>query len=139
MIQIYTDGAYSSKRNQGGWAFIVISDGKIIHKDFDGLMNTTNNRMEIISVMKAFEWIKDNPGEYEIFSDSMYVIGTLTLNWKRNKNLDLWYKMDEFNQNIVKLTHVKGHSDNNWNNKCDEYAVFASSLINCKNDLCLIS
>ena len=53
MTEIYTDGAYSSSRNQGGWAFVVVQDNKIIHKEYDGLLNTTNNRMEIMGVLKA--------------------------------------------------------------------------------------
>ena len=50
---IYTDGAYSSSRNQGGWAFVVVQNNEVIYKEYDGLINTTNNRMEIMGVLKA--------------------------------------------------------------------------------------
>ena len=92
MIEIYTDGAYSSSRNQGGWAFVVVQNNEVIYKEYDGLINTTNNRMEIMGMLKALEWINKNsiPLPIKIYADSMYVIGTLTLNWKMKKNIDLW-------------------------------------------------
>lgn len=136
MIEIYTDGAYSSSRNQGGWAFIVVQDNKVIHKDYEGLLNTTNNRMEIMGMLKALEWVKQNsiPLPIKIYTDSMYVIGTLTLNWKMKKNIDLWEILIPLVNKDIEYLHVKGHNGNKFNEECDKWAVFGSNLINCKND-----
>ena len=136
MIEIYTDGAYSSSRNQGGWAFVVVQDNKIIHKDYEGLFNTTNNRMEIMGMLKALEWIKQNsvPLPIKIYADSMYVIGTLTLNWKMKKNIDLWQILIPLVNKDIEYLHVKGHDGNRFNEECDKWAVFGSNLLNCKND-----
>lgn len=136
MIEIYTDGAYSSSRNQGGWAFVVVQDNKVIHKDYEGLLNTTNNRMEIMGMLKALEWVKQNsiPLPIKIYTDSMYVIGTLTLNWKMKKNIDLWEILIPLVNKDIEYLHVKGHDGNKFNEECDKWAVFGSNLINCKND-----
>lgn len=136
MIEIYTDGAYSSSRNQGGWAFVVVKDNEIIYKEYDGLINTTNNRMEIMGILKALEWINKNsiPLPIKIYADSMYVIGTLTLNWKMKKNIDLWKILIPLVNKDIEYLHVKGHDGNKFNEECDKWAVFGSNLLNCKND-----
>ena len=136
MIEIYTDGAYSSSRNQGGWAFVVVKDNEIIYKEYDGLINTTNNRMEIMGMLKALEWINKNsiPLPIKIYTDSMYVIGTLTLNWKMKKNIDLWKILIPLVNKDIEYLHVKGHDGNKFNEECDKWAVFGSNLLNCKND-----
>ena len=133
---IYTDGAYSSSRNQGGWAFVVIQDNKVIYKEYDGLINTTNNRMEIMGMLKALELINKNliPLPIKIYTDSMYVIGTLTLNWKMKKNIDLWQILIPLINKDIEYLHVKGHDGNKFNEECDKWAVFGSNLLNCKND-----
>ena len=133
---IYTDGAYSSSRNQGGWAFVVVKDNDIIYKEYDGLINTTNNRMEIMGMLKALEWINKNsiPLPIKIYTDSMYVIGTLTLNWKMKKNIDLWEILIPLVNKDIEYLHVKGHDGNKFNEECDKWAVFGSNLLNCKND-----
>ena len=136
MTEIYTDGAYSSSRNQGGWAFVVVQDNKIIHKEYDGLLNTTNNRMEIMGVLKALEWIKQNSISLpiKIYTDSMYVVGTLTKNWKMKKNIDLWQILLPLVNKDIEYLHVKGHNGDKFNEECDKWAVFGSNLLNCKND-----
>ena len=133
---IYTDGAYSSSRNQGGWAFVVVKDNEIIYKEYDGLINTTNNRMEIMGMLKALDWINKNsiPLPIKIYTDSMYVIGTLTLNWKMKKNIDLWQILIPLVNKDIEYLHVKGHDGNKFNEECDKWAVFGSNLLNCKND-----
>lgn len=132
MIVIYTDGAFSSTRNQGGWAFVVLKDGKKIHHAFFPEKNTTNNRMEIMGALRAIEWcIENNIKEFTIITDSMYVIGTMTLNWKRKKNNDLWDIMDEKIKGLcINWQHVKGHSGDKYNNLCDVLAVEASHCDN---------
>ena len=127
MIEVYTDGAYSSSRNQGGLGIVFIKDDKVIAKFSKTYKNTTNNRMELMAVIIALQSIKDEP-EITIYSDSMYVIGTATQGWKRKKNLDLWEKYDAVIDSFKTVTfkHVKGHSTNMFNNLCDEMAVAAS-------------
>lgn len=131
MLEIYTDGAFSPSRNQGGWAFVVVENGLKILSYFDGVKDTTNNRMEILGSLEAMKWLKNNNiKEAVIYTDSMYVIGTMTLNWKRNKNNDLWQQMDEVRENLdVHFKHVKGHEGNQWNEICDTLAVHGSHLI----------
>ncbi len=123
---IYTDGAYSSSRNQGGWAFVVVQNNEVIYKEYDGLINTTNNRMEIMGVLKALDWINKNsiPLPIKIYADSMYVIGTLTLNWKMKKNIDLWQILIPLVNKDIEYLHVKGHDGNKFNEECDKWAVF---------------
>ena len=127
MIEVYTDGAYSSSRNQGGLGIVFIKDNKVIAKFSKTYKNTTNNRMELMAVIIALQSIKDE-NEITIYSDSMYVIGTATQGWKRKKNLDLWEKYDAVIDSFKTVTfkHIKGHSTNVFNNLCDEMAVTAS-------------
>ena len=128
MVKIYTDGAYAPTRNKGGWAFIVIKDNKKIHSSYFGEENTTNNRMEIQAVIEAIIWARENKlTKIEIFTDSMYVIGTMSKNWKRNKNHDLWEILDELVLNMtISWNHVKGHEGDRYNELCDALAVEAS-------------
>ena len=119
MISIYIDGAYSSSRDIGGWAFVVLEDGVKIDSNFFPVPNTTNNRMEVHEIT-----------ELTILSDSMYVIGTMTLNWKRKKNTDLWEIMDTVTKNLtINWKHVKGHEGNKYNELCDALAVQATFVI----------
>jgi len=128
MIEIYTDGAYSSLRDKGGWAFVVLQDKKKIHHSFFFEFNTTNNRMEIQAVLEACYWLKENNLEEAIlYTDSMYVIGTMSKNWKRNKNTDLWTLLDEAVKDLkINWTHVKGHNGDKYNELCDAFASQAS-------------
>lgn len=131
MIKCYVDGAYSSLRNQGGWAFVVLKDNFKIHSEFFPEKDTTNNRMEIQAVIEACKWAKKyNVTKLEIVSDSMYVIGTMTMEWKRKKNNDLWEIMDNVTKDLsITWTHVKGHSGDKYNELCDALAVEASKTI----------
>ena len=128
VVKIYTDGAYAPSRDKGGWAFVVIKDNKKIHSSFFGEEDTTNNRMEIQAVIEAIIWAKENKlTKIEIFTDSMYVIGTMSKNWKRNKNHDLWEILDELVLNMtISWNHVKGHEGDKYNELCDALAVEAS-------------
>lgn len=128
MIEIYTDGAYSSSRNKGGWAFIITNNGIKIHHSFFFELNTTNNRMEIQAVLEACYWLNENNiKEAILYTDSMYVIGTMTKGWKRNKNTDLWNLLDEQVKTLnIDWRHVKGHAGNKYNELCDAFATQAS-------------
>ena len=92
MITIYTDGACIGNPGPGGWGAVILGDGpkRFLHgRDLD----TTNNRMEILAVVKGLEDLSEN-ADVTVYSDSSYVINTMTKNWKRNKNQDLWELLD---------------------------------------------
>lgn len=129
--EIYSDGAFSKSREQGGWAFVALKKDEKIHSDFGGVKNTTNNRMEIMASLEAMLWMKDNNYlSATIFTDSMYVIETMKQNYKKKKNLDLWEKMDNAIKGLtIEWKHIKGHNGNKWNEHCDILAVHGSHLI----------
>lgn len=130
MIEIYCDGAYASSRNQGGWAYVVLKDRQKIYSKWDGVLDTTNNRMEIEAAYQGCLWAKmSNNKNITIYTDSMYVIGTMTMNWKKNKNLDLWPKLFDVVEGLnITWKHVKGHSGDQYNELCDVFAVEGSKL-----------
>ena len=125
-INIWTDGAYKSTTDQGGWAY-VIDD---MTYDFNGVKNTTNNRMELTAVIEAIKYFHKNKfKKCTIYSDSQYVINTINRGWKRNKNQDLWKIFDELNIGNIAYVWVKGHDNDLMNNKADELAVRGSELL----------
>lgn len=128
MVVIYTDGAYSSSRNQGGWAFVATEKDEKLAFGFMGIHDTTNNRMEIQGVIEACKWaISKNITEITIITDSMYVIGAMSKNWSKKKNSDLWEELDSLVEKLnITWTHVKGHSGDKYNELCDALAVEAS-------------
>lgn len=132
MIKIYCDGAYSPSRLQGGWAFVALKDDVKIHSSFFPVKDTTNNRMEMQAAIEACKWaVEQGYTEITILSDSMYVIGTMTQNWKKKKNVDLWLEMEEVTDKVtVNWLHVKGHSGDRYNELCDVLAVAASQANN---------
>ena len=107
MITIYTDGACIGNPGPGGWGAVISGDGpkRSLHgRDPD----TTNNRMEILAVIKGLEDLPEN-SDITVYSDSSYVINTMTKNWKRNKNQDLWKTLDEeVGKRNVQWVWVKG-------------------------------
>jgi ribonuclease HI len=115
----------------GGWAFVVLNGEEKIKSAFFPVPNTTNNRMEIQAVLEACEWCRAyNITEFIVYSDSMYVIGTMSMGWKRNKNNDLWDQMDEVVKDLkIHWKHVKGHEGNKYNELCDALAVQATFII----------
>lgn len=137
MIEIYTDGALATSTKQGGYCFIILKNDNIIVKEYNGMLGTTNNRMELLALIDSFYWIiKQKPiiddDGITIYSDSMYVIGIARDGNNINQNKDLW---DIYGQVLLQLPncktefkHVKGHGSNKFNNKCDTWAVMASNL-----------
>ncbi len=85
--------------------------------------NTTNNRMEITAVLEALKRCPNN-SLVKVITDSQYVIGTMTKNWKRNKNTDLWSLLDKEVQRMkcVDFEWVKGHNGNEYNELADNLA-----------------
>ena len=137
-MTIYTDGACSGNPGPGGWGAILMY-GKSKKELSGGELSTTNNRMELISVITSLEALKE-PCEVVLYTDSQYVANAINLGWleswkikgwKRKggevKNLDLWIKLVPFlEKHKVTFEWVKGHADNEYNNRCDELAVIES-------------
>ena len=121
MITIYTDGACLGNPGPGGWGAVITGDG--IKRSVHGSdPHTTNNRMEIMAVVEGLRNISDK-SEVAVFSDSTYVINTMTKNWKRNKNKDLWNLLDqEVTSRAVSWHWVKGHSGDPLNEEADRLA-----------------
>lgn len=139
-IKIYTDGSCDinvrGNDNIGGFAFIILdSNNSIINEGQGNYRNSTNNRMEIMAVIEA---IKNLPVEYEsveIFSDSQYVVNTIMKNWKKKANIDLWNILCPLINDKIKLSWVKGHSGNIYNEYCDRMADKQMDIKNIPTDL----
>lgn len=127
---VYTDGAYSSARNQGGIGFVILKDDKEVARYSKMYKNSTNQRMEQMAAIVALESIS-TPSEVTIISDSQYVVCTYTKNWKRKANLDLWKRFDAaiaFHTK-VEFLWVKGHDKDEYNNIADKLASNASQEV----------
>ena len=128
-IIFYTDGAYSPKNNQGGWALYCPQYRLRICCNET---NTTNNRMEMKAVILSLNSIKQKVNSIKIVSDSQYVIGCATKGWKRKKNVDLWEEYDKAfkyaSQYCSDITFewVHGHNGDKYNEIVDQLAVKAS-------------
>lgn len=134
-VIIYTDGACSGNPGPGGWGTILMyEDNK---KEISGgKKETTNNVMEVTAVIEGLKLLK-YPCEVEIYSDSAYVVNAFNQNWIENwkkngwknskkedvKNRELWEELESLiKEHEVTFIKVKGHSDNEFNNRCDELA-----------------
>lgn len=130
MLEIYCDGAYSSNRNTGGWAIVVVENGEKLLSDFLPIQGGTNNTAEIQAAIEACWWARNN-GYYEItiYTDSMYVIGAISKGNKRNKNIELLETLDRAVEHLkIEWVHIKGHSGNKYNELCDALAVTATFI-----------
>ena len=131
VITMYTDGACSGNPGPGGYCAILSLAGleKVIS---GGEKETTNNRMELMAVIRGLESLKKPHSVVEVHSDSAYVVNAINNDWLKNwqtrrwenvKNVDLWKSlMDLLSVHDVRFIKVKGHSDNEMNNRCDEIA-----------------
>jgi len=119
---VYTDGACSGNPGRGGWAAILCYQGR--EKEIKGgEEETTNNRMELLAAIRGLEALNE-PCEVSLYSDSQYLVNTMNLGWKRKKNTDLWELLDiQVKRHNVNFIWVKGHEDNEYNNRCDKLAV----------------
>jgi len=126
-IYLYTDGASSGNPGPGGWG-VVLKCGEARKEMSGGFAITTNNRMELLAVIKGLEAIRWKDATVEIWSDSQYVVNTLTKGWKRKKNTDLWARYDEVSKGFNLSFHwIKGHAGHPENECCDRLAVAACS------------
>lgn len=140
--KLITDGAYSSKLDQGGLGLVFLRDNELILKYSKMYKHTTNNQMELGAIITGLKCITKPIDNLTIISDSMYCIGCATKGWKRSKNVKLWEEFDkqyarvsELCPNIV-FEHVKGHQSGTnltqeayWNKYVDRLAVSASTLL----------
>ncbi len=143
MITIYTDGASRGNPGPGGYG-VVMKYGDHRKEISEGFRLTTNNRMELLSVIVALEHLKKHESHVTIYSDSKYVVDSVEKGWlagweKKNfakkKNPDLWKRfLAIYRKHKVKFVWVKGHASNVENNRCDELAVEAALGSNLKAD-----
>jgi len=134
-VTIYTDGACSGNPGPGGWGVILEYKGQMREMS-GGERETTNNRMELMGVISALSALKE-PCWVELYTDSQYISrainedwlkGWKAKGWKRKggelKNIDLWKELDRLlTVHEVAFHWVKGHADNEFNNRCDALAV----------------
>ena len=131
MIEIYTDGSCLTNPGPGGWAAIVLENGSKRSLQ-GGEKSTTNNRMEILAAIKGLEAIPIS-AEVTVFSDSQYVVNTMTCNWKRNANKDLWVRLDaEVGKRRVHWRWVRGHDGNPLNEEADALANREANAMDSK-------
>jgi len=135
-VEIFTDGACSGNPGIGGWAAVLVYNGKM--KEISGYdKQTTNNRMELFAVIMGLRALKE-PCEVVVTTDSAYVADAFNKKWidswqKNNwrtsnkeevKNPDLWRALlFEIKHHKVTFVRVKGHADNELNNRCDFLAT----------------
>ena len=133
-IEIFTDGASSGNPGPGGYGTILRS-GQHYKELSQGFRKTTNNRMELLAVIKGLEALKRPNQQVTIYSDSKYVIDSVEKKWLQGwvkkgfagkKNKDLWMRYLEVSRiHQVKFVWVKGHAGHPENERCDQLAVAA--------------
>ncbi|MDC0189342.1 ribonuclease HI [Flavobacteriales bacterium] len=134
-IKIYTDGSSRGNPGPGGYG-IILEYGDHIKEISEGFRLTTNNRMELLSIIIAMESIKDFKGSILVFSDSKYVVDAINKKWvfswhhkgyKNKKNPDLWKRfLKTYYSHQISFHWIKGHSGHSKNERCDHLAVQAS-------------
>jgi len=128
-IEIFTDGSCLGNPGNGGWCAILRYKGH--QKILSGAQkDTTNNRMELMAVIRALEALKE-PCDIELYSDSTYVLkglnewlkGWVKKDFKNVKNVDLWKKYIEVSKpHKIHINWIKGHSGHTENEMCDKIA-----------------
>ena len=137
MVILYTDGAALGNPGQGGYGLVLISPAHRLRKEFsEGFRLTTNNRMELLAVIKGLEMLK-YPCQVRVFSDSKYVVDAVEKGWVKNwiikgfkgkKNEDLWLRFWKiYQQHQVSFSWVKGHAGIPENERCDFLATHAAT------------
>lgn len=140
---IYTDGASRGNPGRGGYGAILQWGDK--KKELSGgYKMTTNNRMELLAVIKALEALSREGLEIQIYTDSKYVVDSVEKGWvfgwekkafAGKKNHDLWMRYLKLHRkHRIKFNWVKGHATNAMNNRCDELATMAADSGNLEID-----
>jgi len=143
-VIIYTDGSAKGNPGNGGYGVVMIS-GSHRKEVSEGFVLTTNNRMELLSVIVGLESLKKEKTLVTIYSDSKYVVDSVEKKWvfgweKKNfgkkKNPDLWIRfLKIYRKHNVKFVWIKGHSNIKENEKCDQLAVNAAESKNLIKDV----
>ena len=133
-IFLYTDGAASGNPGPGGYGVVLKCDGHMKEMS-EGFCLTTNNRMELLAVIKGLEAIKWDNAEVHVYSDSSYVVKAINEGWLENwvrkgfakvKNPDLWMRfVPLLRKHRVAFHWIKGHAGHPENERCDRLAVAA--------------
>jgi ribonuclease HI len=142
-VFIYTDGASSGNPGPGGYGVVLIS-GNHRKTLSEGFRCTTNNRMELLAVIKGLEALKRPGMKVTVVTDSQYVQKAITEGWLRNwvkinfknkKNPDLWKRYLQAAQpHQVKVKWIRGHNGHAENEECDRLAVAAAKQPNLPED-----
>ena len=135
-IRIYTDGSAKGNPGPGGYGIVLLSDEGHRKEVAKGYRKTTNNRMELLSIIIALEMLKSRPMKVVVYSDSKYVVDAVEKKWvfnwekkcfEKKKNVDLWKRfLIVYRQHNVKIVWIKGHANNAENERCDKLAVSAA-------------
>lgn len=149
-IEIYTDGSLKKMGQQstfGGWAYVVVQDGKEKYYACGNEYNTTNQRMELVAIKEALNYVKNvrrNSEKVIIYSDSAYAINCYLQEWyitwqsngwrnankKEVANQDLWREIIPFFDNFwYDFRKVHGHTGVYWNEKCDQLAQLEAETL----------
>ena len=135
-VTIYTDGSSRGNPGPGGYGALLMSKGKV--KELSaGYRRTTNNRMELMGVIAALRALKKEGLNITLYTDSQYIVKAIKEGWLNKwlatnfsggkKNKDLWVKFyDLYKRHHIKFVWVKGHADNEYNNRCDVLATTAA-------------
>jgi ribonuclease HI len=134
-IELYTDGAAKGNPGRGGYG-VLLRFNDAVKEISEGFRMTTNNRMELLAVIVGLESLKTNQYPVHIFSDSKYVIDSISKRWvfnwvktgfKGKKNKDLWLRYLAIHPKFDLVFHwVKGHAGHPENERCDVLAVNAA-------------
>ncbi len=135
-ISIYTDGSSRGNPGPGGFGAVLIN-GDRIKELSGGYRKTTNNRMELLAVIAALQALKRAGLNITIYTDSQYIVKAVKEGWLKKwlatnfaggkKNKDLWLQFHElYIRHNITFVWVKGHADNEWNNRCDKLATTAA-------------
>jgi ribonuclease HI len=140
---IYTDGAARGNPGNGGYG-AVLHWGNTVKEISQGYRHTTNNRMELMAVIAALQMLKRDGLDITIYTDSAYVVNSVEKGWvfgwakkgfAGKKNPDLWEQfLKYYKKHRIKFVWVKGHADNQWNNRCDILATAAADGGNLLED-----
>lgn len=135
-IFLYTDGASSGNPGPGGYGVVLRCAGRELEMS-EGFSLTTNNRMELLAVIKGLEAIKWQNAEVHVYSDSSYVVNAVNKGWLANwvrkgfdkvKNPDLWMRFEPLlHRHRVTFHWIKGHAGHPENERCDTLAVAAGA------------
>ena len=135
-IVLYTDGSCSKNPGPGGWGAILQYKQHKLELS-GGSVSTTNNQMELTGVIEGLKALNE-PCKVDLYTDSQYIVNAINKGWLNNWQKNGWKKSDKspvlnkelwleiialFNKHEITVHWVKGHAENEYNNRCDQLAV----------------